>query len=99
MHLRQEDLSNLCTQDGNTNKGCYLPPDTYLSNVYVTDHPGYRVRQVTHPWTHSIWCDDMHISSTYVCFTTQGRLLCFPKPCFYRTRAHHLRRLVYKNLK
>ena len=72
----------MCTQDGNTNKGCCIPPDIYLSIFSVPEHPGYLVIMATPPWDHPFWCDDMHLSGSYVCFTTQGRLFCFPKPYF-----------------
>ena len=72
----------MCTQDGNTNKGCYLPPDTYLGIFYLPDHTGYILRRVTPPWTHPIWCDDLHLSGEYVCFPTKGRLFCFPRTYF-----------------
>ena len=88
----------MCTHDGNTNRGCYLPPDTYNGIVSGNDHPGYLVRQVTTLWTHLLWCYYLHLSGAYVCFTTQGRLFYLPKPYFFITIAHNLRRLVYKNL-
>ena len=44
LHLHQEDPSHLCTQDDNDNKGRFLPPDTYLGIVYVTDHICYILR-------------------------------------------------------
>ena len=72
----------MCTQDGNSRKCCYLPPDTYLGIVYVPDHPGYLIRGVTTPWTHPLWYDDLHLSGVYVCFPTQVRLLCLSKPYF-----------------
>ena len=49
------------TKDGNTNKGCYLPPDKYIVIVYVSDHPGYLVRRVTSPQTYPLWCDYLHL--------------------------------------
>ena len=48
----------MCTQDVNTNKGCCIPPDTYLGIFSVPDHPGYLVRWTTPPWDHPLWCDD-----------------------------------------
>ena len=61
----------MCTQYGNANKGCYLHPDTYFGIFYLPDHPGYLVRLVTHPWTHPHLYDYLHLSSAYVCFSTQ----------------------------
>ena len=59
-----------------------LYPSLHISWVFLPDHPGYLVRWVTPAWTHPIWCDDLQLSGTYVCFPTQGRLFCFPKPYF-----------------
>ena len=30
LRLHQEDTINMCTPYGNTNKACYMPPDTYI---------------------------------------------------------------------
>ena len=67
-------------RDVNPNKGCYLLPDTYLGIFYVPYHTCYIVRQVTTPWNHPLWYDNMHLSGAYVCFTTQGRHFFFTKP-------------------
>ena len=72
----------MCTQDGNTNKGCFIPPDAYLGIISVPDHPGYLIIWTTPSWDHPLWRDDLHLSGAYVCFPTQGRLFCFPKPYF-----------------
>ena len=32
----------MCTQDSNTNKGCYIPPDTYLGIFSVPDQRGIK---------------------------------------------------------
>ena len=88
----------MCTQDDSAKKWCYLPPDTYLGIVSVPDHPGYLVRRVNPPWKHPLWYNDLHLSGAHVCFPTQGRLFCLTKPYFFRTRAHHICMLVYKNL-
>ena len=72
----------MCTQDGNTNKGCYLPPDTYLGFFSVPDNPVYLITLLNNPWTHNIWCDEIQLSGEYVCFPNQGRLLYFPKTYF-----------------
>ena len=85
-------------RDGNTNKRYYLNTDTYLVIFSAPDHPGYLVKGVTPPCNHPILCDDLNLYGAYVCFPTQGRLLCSPKPYFSRTIAYHLRRLVYQNL-
>ena len=61
----------MCTQDGNTNKGCFIPPEVYLGIISVPDHPGYLIRWTTPPWAHPLWCDDMHLSGTYEFFPTQ----------------------------
>ena len=98
LHLNQEDPSHMFTQDGNTNKGCYIPPDTYIVIFSVPDHPGNLVIQVTTPCTHPLWCDDIHLYDTFVCFNTQGRLLCLPKPYFFIPIEHHIFRLVYRSL-
>ena len=74
----------MCTQYGNTNKGCCIPPDTYFSIVYVPDHPVYIVIWTTPHWDHPIWCDDLHLSGAYVCFPSQGRLFCFPEALFFK---------------
>ena len=99
LHLRQEDPSHLCTNDGNTNRGYYLPTNTYIGIVYLPEIPGHLVRIVTPPCTHPLRCDDLHLSGAYVCFTTKGRLFCFPKPYFFWKIAHNLRRIVYQSLK
>ena len=70
----------MCTQDVITKKGCCIPPDTDLGIFSVPDHPGYLVRCKTPPWDHPLWCDDLHLYGAYVCFTTQVRLCCLPKP-------------------
>ena len=80
--MRQLDPSHMCNQDGNTNKGCYPHPETYLGIFSVPDHTGYLVILVTPPWAHPLWCDDLHFSGAYVCFTTQLRLFFFPKHYF-----------------
>ena len=77
----------MCTHDGNTNKGCYTPPDKYLGIFYVPNHPGYTVRCTTPTWSHPLWCDDLHLSGDMCVFTTQGRLFCFPKPCFFKNKS------------
>ena len=82
LNLRQEYPSHMCTQDGNSNKGCYLPRETYLGIVSVPDCPGCLVRQVTPPWTHPIWYGDSHLSGVYVCFTTQGSSSVWPSLFF-----------------
>ena len=66
----------MCTQDGNTNKGCFIPPDLYLGIISVPDHPGYLTRWTIPPWAHPLWYDYLHLSRAYVCFTSQVRLLC-----------------------
>ena len=98
LHLSQEDPIHMCTQDGNTNKGCCIPPYTYLGIVSVPDHPGYLVICKNNPWDHPLWCDDLHLSGAYVWFYTQVKLFCLPKPYFLRTIAHHLCRLIYQDL-
>ena len=70
------------TQYGNSKEGCYLPPDTYLCIFSVPDHPGYLLIWVTPPWNYPIWYDVIHLSGVYMCFSTQGRFLCLPKPYF-----------------
>ena len=72
----------MCTHDGNTNKGCYIPTDIYIGIFSVPDHPGYLVRWITPTLTHPIWCNDMHLSGTFVCFTTQGILFYLPNLFF-----------------
>ena len=72
----------MCTQDGIKKKGCYLPPVTYLGIVSIPDHTGCLVRLLNPPWNHPLWYDYLHLSGAYVCFTTQGRLFCFPKSHF-----------------
>ena len=86
----------MCNNYVNSNKLCYLPPDIYLGIVYVPDHPVYLVKLVTPTWKHPLWCDDLHLYVVYVCFTTQGRLFCFPKPYFPIRRAHHFRNILSK---
>ena len=86
----------MCNNYVNSNKLCYLPPDIYLGIVYVPDHPVYLVKLVTPTWKHPLWCDDLHLYVVYVCFTTQGRLFCFPKPYFPIRRAHHFRNIFIK---
>ena len=88
----------MCTQDGNTNKGCCIPPDTDIGIFSLPGHPGYILRWTTPPWAHPLWFDDLHLSGAYLCFNTQGELFCFPKPYFFKTRAHHIRRIIYQNL-
>ena len=61
---------------------CYLPPDTYLGIVSIPDSPFYLPIWVNLPWTHSLWCDDIHLSGEYVCFPNQGRLLYFTNTYF-----------------
>ena len=73
-------------QYGNTNKGCYLLIDTYLSIVSLPDHIGYFVRRVAPPWDHTIWCDDLHLYGADVCFNIQGRVFFLPKTYFDRTQ-------------
>ena len=98
LHHIQEDPSHVCNQDYNTNKGCCIPTDTYLSIFSLPDHPGYLVIWATLPWDHPLWCDDLHLSGAYVCFHTQGRLFYLPKTYFKRTIAHNLCMLIYQNL-
>ena len=85
--MRQEYPSHIFTQDGNFNRGCYLPPDTYLGIISVPDHTGYIVRQVPPPWAHPLWYDDMYLSGANVCFYTQVRLFCFTKPYFFQKKS------------
>ena len=82
LHLHQEDPFHLCTHDGNKNKGYCLPPNTYIVFFSVLYYPGYLVRRVTPSWTHTIWCDDLHLSDAFVCLPTQGRLFYLTKPYF-----------------
>ena len=82
IHLCKEYPSHIFNQDGNINKVCYLPHDTYIGIVSVPDHPGRIVILVTPPWTHPLRCYYLHLSGAYVCFTTQGRIFCFPEPYF-----------------
>ena len=82
LYLCQEDPNHLCTRDGNTNKGWYLPTDTYIGIFSVPDLPVYLVIRVTPPLTHPLWYDDLHLSGAYVCFPTQVRLFCLTKPYF-----------------
>ena len=56
----------MCKQDGNTNKGCCIPPDTYLGIFYVPDHPGYLVRWTNPTWGNPLWSDDLHLYGAYV---------------------------------
>ena len=72
----------MCNQDINVNKGCYLPPDTYLGIYYVPYHPGCLVILVTPPWTHTLWYGDLYLSGVYVCFPTQGNSSVFPSLIF-----------------
>ena len=58
----------MCNNCGDTNKGYYLTPDTYIGIVYLPDNPAYLVRGVTTPWTHPLWYDDLHWYHAYVCF-------------------------------
>ena len=64
----------MCNQEVNTNKGYYLPPDTYPGIFSVPAHPGYIVILVAPHWNHPNWCDDLNLSGTYMCFTTLGRI-------------------------
>ena len=68
LHLRQKDTIHLCTQDGNYNKGCFIPPDTYLGIIFVPDFPGCLVIWVTPHWTHTLWYGDLNLSGAYICF-------------------------------
>ena len=86
------------TQDSNTNKGYCILPDTYLVIFSVPYHPGYLVIWTTPPRYHPLWSDDLYLSGTNVCFTTQGRIFCFTNPYFLRIRTDHLRRIIYQNL-
>ena len=72
----------MCMKDGNANKGCYIPPETYLGIISVSDSPGCLVKGVTPSWTHPLWYDDMHLYGVYVCFTTQGNSSVCPSLIF-----------------
>ena len=61
----------MCTHQRNTNKGYYLPPDTYLGIFSIPYHPSYIVRRVAPIWNHPLWCYDLHLSGAYVCFPTR----------------------------
>ena len=88
----------MCTQDGDTSKGCCIPPDTYRGIFSVPDHPGYIIIWKITPWAHPLWCDDLHLYGANVRFTTEGRLFCLPKPYVLGKISHHLRRLIHQNL-
>ena len=61
LYLHQEDTSLLFTQEGNINKSCNLPPDTYIGIIYVPSHPGYILRGLSPPWNHPLLCNDIHL--------------------------------------
>ena len=82
LHLCQEDPVCLCTQEGNINKGYYLPPDAYIGIIDAICHPVYILRGVASLWKHPLWCDDIHLYGTDVCLSTHVRILCISKPYF-----------------
>ena len=85
----------MCNQDGNTNKVFCIPPNTYLSFFSVSDNPGYLVRCTTPPWAYPLWCDDLHFSGAYMCFSPKEDSSVCPSLVLLRTRAHHLRMIIY----
>ena len=97
LHLHQEDTRHMWTQYGNTNKGCYLPPDIYIGFFSVPDFPGCLVIWATPPWNHPICYGDLNLYGAYVCLITQGNCSVCPILIF-RTMAHHICRFVYQNL-
>ena len=72
----------MCIKDGNNNKGCYIPPNTYIGIIYVPDNTSCLVILVTPSWNHTLWWDDLHLSGVHVCLFTQGRIFCFTNPYF-----------------
>ena len=72
----------MCTQQGNTNQGYYLPLATYIGIVSLPSHTGYIVIQGPPLWNHTIRCYDLHLSGAYVYFPTQGGLICLPNTYF-----------------
>ena len=88
----------MCTEEGNTNKSCYLPPDKCLSFLNVPSHTGYLVRIVATPCKHPRLCDDLDLSIAGYCLPNQGRLFCLAKPYFDRTWAYNIFGLASQHL-
>ena len=80
----------MCTQYVNINKGCCIPPDTYIGIFSVPDHPGYLVRWTTPPWYHSLSFDDLHLSGSYVFYSPKGDYSVFPNLIFENKSTSYL---------